>query len=132
MLELRNLLYKATKEEDYIAEAILYIENNEEKPPFSSYVAMLTFIKAKYLINPLKKLKYFKKGCALMEEAVRLNSNDIETRFLRLSIQYNIPHFLDYNKNKKEYSEFIKKHLKEMADENLKSLILQFFKENKL
>lgn len=132
MKELRDLLYKATLKESCISDVQFYIDNNEQQPSFNSYKAMLTFLKANYTINPFKKLSVFKKGQKEMDEAVKLSPNDLETRFLRLSIQYKIPTFLDYNKNKKEDTEFIKKHIDEMTDEHLKTLILKFFKENKL
>jgi hypothetical protein len=132
MTELRDLLFKATKEEVYIADVASYLENNEEQPPFASYRAMLIFLKANYINNPFKKLNTFNKARNKMEKAVELNPNDIETRFLRISIQTKIPSFLDYNKNKEEDKSFIVKHSKEMADENLKSLILEFFRENQL
>lgn len=130
MEELRKLLYKATTDKSSIAAVINYLNNNKEQAPFMSYRAMLLFLEAKYITSPLKKLKLFKRARKAMEEAVVLNTKDIETRFLRLSIQTKLPSFLDYSKNKEEDKDFIIKHFKELSDKNLKTLILQFFTEN--
>ncbi len=132
MLELRKLLYKSTLKESYISEANSYMDENEEQVPFLSYKAMLIFIKAKYIVNPFKKLSYFNEGKEKMEKAVELNPNDIETRFLRLVIQHQVPSFLSYNEHKKRDKEFIVKHFSQLTDSDLKGRILLFLKENKL
>ena len=132
MVELRKLLYKSTLKESYISEANSYMDENEEQVPFLSYKAMLIFIKAKYIVNPFKKLSYFNEGKEKMEKAVELNPNDVETRFLRLVIQHQVPSFLSYNEHKKSDKEFILKHFSQLTDSDLKGRILLFLKENEL
>jgi|SRR5690606_22851863 len=85
-------------------------ERKEIKSVELAYLGALETIWANHVLNPLSKLKTFKKGKEKIETAIRQNSNDIEIYYLRLSVQKNAPSFLGYNSNIKEDSDFVKKH----------------------
>jgi len=59
---------------------------------------------------PVRKITRFRDGKALIEEAVSLRPNDLEVRFLRFTIQRNIPDFLGYD-NVEEDRKFIMERL---------------------
>ena len=82
------------------------------------------FIKCQYISNNLQKFKYFNKGKELLESSIRNNSSSIELRFLRYSIQVNLPRILFYSENIENDLDFVQYHLKLMKDENLKKYIL--------
>ncbi len=132
MKELRELFYKATIKESYIADVTSFINKNNEQAAFDSYRSMLLFMQAKYAINPYSKWSYFNKGRTKMEAAVKAHPNDIETRFLRLAIQTKLPSFLGYSTAKKTDKQFIITNYKKLNDKDLKDRILLFFKDNKL
>jgi len=55
-------------------------------------------------------LKTFNSGKQNIDAALGLDPENVEIRFIRLSVQKNAPSFLGYNSNIKEDSDFIKKH----------------------
>jgi hypothetical protein len=78
---------------------------------------------------PLKKISRFRDGKALIEEAVSLKPEDLEVRFLRFTIQRNIPAFLGYD-NVEEDRKFIMErltlYLKKGEHSKLTKLILNY------
>jgi hypothetical protein len=73
-----------------------------------AYLGGLQTIWANHVSNPFSKLRTFNKGKATIEKAVRSDSNNVEIRLIRLSIQKNCPAFLGYTKNIKEDEEFVR------------------------
>lgn len=61
--------------------------------------------------NPMDKLKYFRKGKQLLDEAVKLQPAQLEIRFLRFATQTKAPSFLGYTGNIDEDKRYILKHL---------------------
>ncbi len=96
----RNMFEKASVNE-ISANKLLAILNAEPNlsPTLLGYKGSTLAMKAKYTINPYKKLKYFNEGKLLLEKAINKDAQNIELRYLRLAIQSNIPTFLNYNKN---------------------------------
>ena len=78
---------------------------------------------------PIRKITRFRDGKALIEEAVSLKPNDLEVRFLRFTIQRNIPDFLGYD-NVEEDRKFIMErltlYLKKGEQSHLTKLILKY------
>lgn len=62
-----------------------------------AYKAVSEAMMARAFWNPFSKLSQVKKYDLMMSEAVALDSNNIEIRFLRLAIEYNLPRFLGYS-----------------------------------
>jgi len=81
--------------------------------------------------NPASKLKLFKQGHKLLEDAIRHNPNNPEFRFLRLMIQENAPGILGYKNDEQEDSEFIRKSYKSMPEE-LQKTIADYNKKSKV
>lgn len=59
-------------------------------------------LKAKHAWNPYTKLEYMNSFDEIINQAVRQNSEDIEIRFLRYSVQLNTPKYLGLSKNLSE------------------------------
>ncbi len=83
--------------------------------------------------NPSSKLKLFKQGRKLLEDAIAKAPDNAEFRFLRLIIQENAPGVLGYRNDEQKDSEFIRKSYsslpadlqKAIADYNKKSKVLK-------
>lgn len=67
-----------------------------------AYKGSTLALKAKHAWNPYAKLEYMNSFDEIINEAVRRNSEDIEIRFLRYSVQLNTPKYLGLSKNLSE------------------------------
>lgn len=88
-----------------------------------AYFGALQTIWTNHISNPFTKLTTFKKGKSRIEAAVRIDSDNIEIRFIRLSIQKNCPSFLGYNNNIKEDQKFLQDHKGEINSLSLMKLV---------
>ncbi|HET8810098.1 MAG TPA: hypothetical protein VFM65_07530 [Flavobacteriaceae bacterium] len=108
------------------------IEHLRQKPYKSSihlaYIGTLEAIWAKYVLNPFSKLQTFKKGKEKIEQAVRQEPHNIEIRYLRLSVQKNVPGFLGYNDKIEEDELFLKNNLNKVSSEYLRKMIENILK----
>ncbi|WP_459209522.1 hypothetical protein [Aquimarina rhabdastrellae] len=92
------------------------------------YGAALT-LKAKFAKTRKDKIKFFKEGAKLIEEVVAKHPNDIEIRFVRLSVQENAPRITRYKKNIKEDKLYIEQNLQN-SSEQIKVYIAAYFENN--
>ena len=81
--------------------------------------------------NPASKLKLFKQGRKLLEEAIRKDPDNAEFRFLRLIIQENAPGALGYRNDQQKDSEFIRKSYNSLPEE-LQKTIADYNKKSKV
>ena len=88
------------------------------------YEACFYFIKCKFIKNPIDKLIYFNKGKKMLELAIQKDPESIELRFLRYTIQKNLPRFLLYHNNIEKDLTFVKENLNNIADKYIKKFIL--------
>lgn len=63
---------------------------------YKAYNGTAWGFKAKHSANPVKKLEYVKKGLALLNEAVLADAINVEIRFLRFSVEENIPSIVSF------------------------------------
>jgi len=77
------------------------------------------------------KKDFFKKGIELLEYALKCQPNNIEIRFVRLTIQQNSPTFLNYNAQKEEDKAFILRHLESVKSSELKKYIIDYILKSK-
>jgi hypothetical protein len=73
-----------------------------------------------------KKLKLFKEGKRKLEQAIINDLENVELRFLRLSIQLHTPDVLRYNAQIKSDKQFIESNLEKLKNEQLKKSISEF------
>jgi hypothetical protein len=67
-----------------------------------AYVGTLEALKAKHSWNPYNKIKYVAQSRSTMKIAIDKESDNLEIRFLRFSIQHYTPGFLGYSKELEE------------------------------
>ncbi|HRH03537.1 MAG TPA: hypothetical protein PLN13_12345 [Bacteroidia bacterium] len=73
-----------------------------------------------------KKLKLFKEGKRKLEQAIINDLENVELRFLRLSIQLHTPDVLHYNAQIKSDKLFIESNLEKLKNEKLKKSISEY------
>jgi hypothetical protein len=81
--------------------------------------------------NPASKLKLFKQGRKLLEEAIAKDPDNAEFRFLRLIIQEHAPGALGYKNDQQKDSEFIRKSYNSLPEE-LQKTIADYNKKSKV
>lgn len=123
--EVRALYRKAVESE---AEATaLYAKlqdvNDNDDKVLVGYKGALTAITAKYEKEVKTKKERFKTGVSLIEYAVSQEPENVELRFIRLSIQQNSPKFLKYKKNISEDKALIFDNLENLENAKLKAHI---------
>lgn len=65
----------------------------------SGYIGTLQALKAKHTWNPYFKIKYLNDAEKTYKAAVTGDPSNIEIRFMRFSVEHNVPGFLGYTKN---------------------------------
>jgi len=88
-----------------------------------AYKGAVTSITSKYEKGAKLKKGVFKNGVSLVEYAVLSDSENIEIRFVRLSVQQNSPKFLKYNKEIEEDKKYILNNFDRISSIELKSYI---------
>ena len=126
--ELRSNYTKAVNDKSVCEQMIKQLENNHKTPLYQAYLGAYQTIWANHVINPISKLNTFKKGKNNLENAIQLDQNLVEIRFLRYSIQKNAPQFLGYSKQLKEDETFLRNHLKNVQSPELSNAIKSILK----
>jgi len=129
--EVRLLFHKAESSQKLCVELIELLEpyNEKNNALLSGYKACATMLMAKHLINPFSKFSYFKRGKIMLEKAIQFDQRNIELRFLRYTIQTNVPSFLNYSDNKENDRVFLDQSLSKMNDQKLKNIISAYLKK---
>jgi tetratricopeptide (TPR) repeat protein len=68
-------------------------------PVVLAYKAASEAVMAKYVWNPYSKLKQIKTAAAIFEEAVELDKDHPEIRFLRFTVEHYVPRYLNLSPN---------------------------------
>ena len=76
--------------------------------------------------NPFKKMSHFSDGKKLLEKAISRDSNNLELRFLRLTIQTYMPSFLGYDESKESDKAFLLNNLNAANNETFASSVRDF------
>ncbi len=124
-------MYYHSIEDDKVANKFLnYFDTVDVKnnATLMGYNAVANFVQSKHSWNPYTKLEHFNAGKVQLEYAIIQEDENIELRFLRLSIQENLPSFLGYNSQIKADRSFLVDHLDQILDEDLKSKISTYLK----
>lgn len=90
------------------------------------YKGAVTMVMAKHVFSPYKKLSWFNSGKALLEKAISNSPQQVELRYLRLTIQCNTPSFLSYNGNIRSDISFMINALADINDKDLRSRITKY------
>lgn len=105
-------------------------------PTLKAYKATSEAMLARAVWNPFTKLAQVMKYADLMEVAVEEDSENIEVRFLRLAIEYNLPRFLGMSKHLDEDHDMIVENLSSVetmhVDPNFCHYIIYFLRDTML
>jgi hypothetical protein len=76
-----------------------------------AYLGATEALLAKHTFNPFSKMSYVNSALDKLNKAVTLNKNDIEIRYMRFSVESNMPSFLGLNKHIEDDKNTIVKQL---------------------
>ena len=128
---IRLKFHNSTSSEGICKALIMQLEpyNERNNPLLLGYRAGATMIMAKHSLNPFSKLSYFKKGKAMLERAIQAENNNVELRFLRYTIQTNVPSFLGYSSELVKDRSFLQQSVSGLRDPELKKIITSYLKQ---
>ena len=112
-------------------EQMLEQVKESDSPSLVAYKGAAEMLKAKTLLSPVNKMSCFTKGKKLIEGAVARDTLNVEARFIRYSIQVNLPGFLDYKRDIKADRALVETSLDTLSDTAFKNKIIAFFKDPK-
>lgn len=130
---LRSLFQKAVVDKSSWKQMAELLSPIDTKSPaiLVCYKGVSEMIQAKYVISPWSKLNSFNSGKKLIEEAVRKDSENLEIRFLRYSIQTNLPSFLDYKADVDSDKDFMINNIDKTDDKELRKNIIEYLSVSK-
>ena len=100
-------------------------------PVLLCYKGAVTMVQAKFFFNPVTKFGCFVKGKKLVENAITRDSNNIEMRYLRFTLQSNLPSFLGYNSQLKTDKDYLINHCQLLNNGVLRDMIISFLLASK-
>lgn len=74
------------------------ISSKQQDALTQAYIAYFTALKAKHVSNPYAKIEYVRNFDRTIKKAIELAPDNLEIRFLRFSVQDNIPLYLGFSK----------------------------------
>lgn len=98
------------------------------KPVLQGYKGAVLMAKGRHAFSPLSKLSYFNEGKGMLEKSIAADQDNVELRFLRLTIQVNVPAILGYSSNKAEDLSFVQQTIPKLKDEELRDRMTKFIK----
>ena len=78
--------------------------------------------------NPFKKMSFFSDGKGNLEKSISNDPENIELRFLRLTIQTHLPTFLGYSDSKEGDKKFVLANLEKAPSEEFRTRVRGFIK----
>ena len=127
--ELRNYYQLAATQKvaaEKLDQLTMMIDTNSD-PVLIGYKGANEMLQAKYSWNPIAKWNRFNKGRTLLQLAIKRDNTNLETRFLRYSIQSNIPSFLDYHAQMATDKHYLILNTPHINDKKLKEIIVNYF-----
>lgn len=97
--------------------------NEKRSILLKGYEGCYYFIKCKFTNNVIDKFFYFNKGKKLLEATIKKKPDSVELRFLRYTIQKNLPRFLFYYDNIDKDLIFVKNNIKYITDKKTQKYI---------
>lgn len=116
--DIRNAYAEAVQDRQTAEWLLSQLSNAELNDPlWLAYRGAAEAIMASHVTNPFTKLGYVGKFGQSLAKAVTLAPESAEIRFLRFSVQHNLPAFLNASKHLAEDKAVIMKHLDDPAVE---------------
>lgn len=99
-----------------------------ENHVLSAYKGAISALKADFAKGIKNKKDFFKEGAELLDQAVAAEPENVEIRYLRLTVQENAPKIVGYHGNIDEDKEVIKNRFHNLESDSLKAVIRGFIK----
>lgn len=130
---LRQLFYKSESDKSswLKMQEMLKSVDSKSSAVLICYKGVSEMMGAKYTVSPITKLRRFKKGRTLIENAIKKDTEDPEVRFLRFSIQTNLPAFLGYDDEIEEDKSKLIYSVGNIKDKQLKNNIISYLSSSK-
>ena len=133
---LKNDLVKAVEDAKLTDSLFVKLNKLSGKTALTTaYLGTLEALKAKHAWNPYSKIKYVKASQKAMQQAVNMDKENLEIRFMRFSIEHFTPAFLGFSKNLNLDRKQIVKHYQHdnfgNADQALIKNVARFMIESK-
>jgi len=133
LVEIRNLYEQASSDKAVnlkLNTILAYVK--KDNSVLEGYRGAGIMIEANHVFNPLTKLSRFRKGKGIIERAILSDPNNIELRYIRLTIQTNIPKFLGYHDEIKTDKGFIIKKMPMVKDLDLTNRMADYLSSSKI
>jgi hypothetical protein len=126
--ELREMFYKASKDENSSGEFVKKLESIDYKdePMLLGFKGIAYMFLAKYAFIPFSKLTYFIKGKSFLETAIEKDFYNPELWYFRFAVQVNVPFFLNYSEKIEEDKKAILEGIDNIKDDKFRQHIIQF------
>ena len=126
LIKIRNLYEQAAIKEDAQLNLSKMLENIKETSIVNGYKGAIMMIEARYSYSPFGKLNKFNKGRKIIENTIEKDPKSLELRYLRFTIQTNIPKFLGYSTYINRDKDFMISQLEFTTDSDLRSRIIAY------
>lgn len=126
--DIRQNYQLAVSDKNICQSMIKQLSDQTLSPVQLAYYGAFQTIWANHVLNPIDKLRTFKKGKKNIDNAIKLSPRNTEIIFIRHSIQKHTPAFLDYKKNMKADEIFLRKEVNNIKSSSLKNLVVQLLK----
>lgn len=103
-----------------------HVDTASDPPVLICYKGANEMIQAKYTFNPVNKLDQFNKGKDLIRKAFSRDTLNLEMRFIRFSIQSNLPSFLGFRDNLEQDKRYLLDNTKTSKDAELQEMIFNY------
>ena len=101
--EIRSKYEVASLSEDNLNDFLALLNKSSVSPALkTAYLGAAKAISARFYFNPVNKLSAFNEGKNKIENSVKSEPKNIEIRYIRFSIQSNVPSLLGYSLNLEE------------------------------
>lgn len=130
MEHIRLLYNDGHKSKEQIT-ALLEALQTPANPVEEAYAAAAKMISTKFMMNPFQRIKPFQDGKMELEELISENFDEVEMRYLRYTIQMNIPKILGYYKNKEEDRRILLNYIHSHPGDALTEHILFYLRDTK-
>jgi Tfp pilus assembly protein PilF len=116
---IRTAYFEATESESKTKSLLKTLQEQPQNPTYQAYQAACEAILAKYAWNPYSKLAQVNKAKEMFRRAVAAMPDNPEIRFLRFSVQHNLPDFL---RNETEFQDDKKRLLQSFQAQSVDGL----------
>ncbi len=126
---LRQTYLDSFKKEQVCDSVKIILENKKELSNIeNAYLGVFHMMKCRFTLNPISKISLFSIGRDLLEQSIKNDPENLEIRFLRYSIQKNIPKILLYSQHISTDEKFIFDKIALSKDKELNDYITSTIK----